>query len=167
MPCNQFFQTKNELTLHTASHANETNKETEEQETENDDSSSNDQPSENNKTQLVELPNGTKIELQNVQNGQLMSLERMRMLLAILLKRISTPNRLRRLGYGTKLIDIVLIKSIESSGRKPIADDSLDTRTLLKRNIEILLDWTIPGEFMEHYRQEKKTVEEILEELTS
>lgn len=170
LPCNQFFQTKNELTLHTASHATESNnKQTDEQETDNDDSSSNDQQtaSVENKTQLVELPNGTKIELQNVQNGQLMSLERMRMLLAILLKRISTPNRLRRLGYGSKLIDIVLVKSIESSGRKPVVDDSLDTRSLLKGNIEILLDWTIPREYMDHFRKEKKTVEEILEELTS
>nr|SVE86497.1 EOG090X0I8J [Daphnia similis]SVE89008.1 EOG090X0I8J [Daphnia sinensis]SVE89627.1 EOG090X0I8J [Daphnia sinensis]SVE90255.1 EOG090X0I8J [Daphnia sinensis]SVE90884.1 EOG090X0I8J [Daphnia sinensis] len=73
-----------------------------------------------------------------------MSLERMRMLLAILLKRISTPNRLRRLGYGSKLIDIVLVKSIESSGRKPVDGSELDTRSLLKGNIEILLDWTIP-----------------------
>lgn len=153
--------------MHTASHANENNKETEEQETDNDDSSTSDQQTSENKTQLVELPNGTKIELQNVQNGQLMSLERMRMLLAILLKRIATPNRLRRLGYGSKLIDIVLVKSIESSGRKPIVDDSLDTRSLLKANIEILLDWTIPREYMDHFRQEKKTVEEILEELTS
>ncbi len=171
LPCNQFFQTKNELTLHTASHTNSDNsKETEDQETENDDSSSNEQSPEKtttSTTHLVELPNGTKIELQNVQNGQLMSLERMRMLLAILLKRISTPSRLRRLGYGSKLIDIVLVKSIESSGRKPVVDDSLDTRTLLKGNIEILLDWTIPREYMEHFRQEKKTVEEILEELTS
>ena len=169
MPCNQFFQTKNELTSHTASHTNDKETDTEKQETDNDESSSsNDQASqENSKTQLVELPNGTKIELQNVQNGQLMSLERMRMLLAILLKRISTPSRLRRLGYGSKLIDIVLVKSIESSGRKPIVDESLDTRTLLKGNIEILLDWTIPREYMEHFRQEKKTVEEILEELTS
>ena len=118
-------------------------------------------------SQVVHLPNGTKIELKNVQHGQLMSLERMRMLLAILLKRISTPSRLRRLGYGTKLIDIVLTKSIESSGRKAISDESQDTRTLLKRNIEILLDWTIPREFMDRFRQEKKTVEEILEELTS
>jgi hypothetical protein len=182
LPCNEFFQTKNELTLHTASHnAKEKDPEDQEnqEETDNDEenSSANNEPSTdqqpNNKTQLVELPNGTKIELQNVQNGQLMSLERMRMLLAILLKRISTPNRLRRLGYGSKLIDIVLVKSIESSGRKPVDNataglvSELDTRSMLKGNIEILLDWTIPREYMDHFRQEKKTVEEILEELTS
>lgn len=168
--------------MHTASHnAKEKDPEDQEnqEETDNDEenSSANNEPSTdqqpNNKTQLVELPNGTKIELQNVQNGQLMSLERMRMLLAILLKRISTPNRLRRLGYGSKLIDIVLVKSIESSGRKPVDNataglvSELDTRSMLKGNIEILLDWTIPREYMDHFRQEKKTVEEILEELTS
>lgn len=170
LPCNEFFQTKNELTQHTASHSSDKNKDGEEQETDGDDSSSSDNQSRsttNSKTQLIELPNGTKIELTNVQNGQLMTLERMRMLLAILLKRISTPSRLRRLGYGTKLIDIVLTKSIESSGRKAVVNDSLDARTLLKQNIEILLDWTIPREFMDRFREEKKSVEEILEELTS
>lgn len=180
LPCNQFFQTKNELTVHTASHNAKPNQEDQDdqEEVDNDDDAIsvnnepvNEQPA-NNKTQLVELPNGTKIELQNVQNGQLMSLERMRMLLAILLKRISTPNRLRRLGYGSKLIDIVLVKSIESSGRKPVDTNAgsaseLDTRSLLKGNIEILLDWTIPREYMDHFRKENKTVEEILEELTS
>jgi len=116
---------------------------------------------------VVQLPNGTTIELlQNVSSG-VMSLERMRMLLAILLKRISTPNRLRRLGYGQKLIDTVLVKSIESSGRSAVQDQALDTQTLLKQNIEILLDWTIPCQYMDRFRQDKKTVEEILEELTS
>lgn len=174
LPCNEFFQTKNELTLHVASHAE---KQKDDQDPANsadsddgDSSSSNSQPAQplsTDRPQVVELPNGTKIELQNVVNDQLMTLERMRMLLAILLKRISTPNRLRKLGYGTRLIDTVLVKSIESSGRKPIVDDSLDTRTLLKKNIEILLDWTIPREFMDRFRKEKKTVEEIIEELTS
>lgn len=159
--------------MHTASH--NANQEEDREEADNEDTHAvNNEPineqSPNNKTHLVELPNGTKIELQNVQNGQLMSLERMRMLLAILLKRISTPNRLRRLGYGSKLIDIVLVKSIESSGRKPVDTSTsaeLDTRSLLKGNIEILLDWTIPREYMDHFRQENKSVEEILEELTS
>lgn len=186
LPCNEFFQTKNELTLHTASHSS---KENDQDQSANDtDSGSSSSSSDKDKKapgsmegnesggstsspakiNIVELPNGTKIELKNVQHGQLMSLERMRMLLAILLKRISTPSRLRRLGYGTKLIDVVLTKSIQSSGRKiAISDDSLDVRSLLKRNIEILLDWTIPKEFMDRFRQEQKTVEEILEELTS
>ena len=171
LPCNEFFQTKNELTLHTASH----NKDEDQQQSQDpsdsaeedeSSSSSNDQEQDNNKSpasktnvgtsQVVHLPNGTKIEL--------------KMRLAILLKRISTPSRLRRLGYGTKLIDIVLTKSIESSGRKAVLvaeDGSSDARALLKCNIEILLDWTIPREFMERFRQEGKTVEEILEELTS
>lgn len=182
LPCNEFFQTKNELTLHTASHTKDEDQQQSQDPSdsaEEDESSSSSGDQEQDKSpkttnvgtsQVVHLPNGTKIELRNVQHGQLMSLERMRMLLAILLKRISTPSRLRRLGYGTKLIDIVLTKSIESSGRKAVLvaeDGSSDARALLKCNIEILLDWTIPREFMERFRQEGKTVEEILEELTS
>ena len=98
---------------------------------------------------MVELPNGTKIHVQQPVCATVMSLERMRMLLAILLKRISTPSRLRRLGYGQKLIYTVLVKSIESSGRKTQTaaagdDPAADPKEQLKRNIEILLDWTIP-----------------------
>lgn len=165
LPCNEFFQTKNELTQHLANHEDQTKKDTDSEA--NDDSCSASSTENDAKTQLVELPNGTKIELANIQNTQVMPIEKMRMLLAILLKRISTPGRLRKLGYGTKLIDTVLAKSIESSGRKAVDDASLDTREALKANIETLLDWTIPREFMDRFRHEKKSVEEILEELTS
>ena len=197
LPCNLFFHTNNELTQHTASHDSTTTEDksgaesddsSSEQQQQQQSSSTVLESSGSEKTvektaekpgektsdktgekapTLVELPNGTKIELvQNVATAA-MSLERMRMLLAILLKRISTPNRLRRLGYGQKLIDTVLVKSIESSGRNAVRDEALDTHTLLKQNIEILLDWTIPSEYMERFRADKKTVEEILEELTS
>ena len=169
LPCNLFFHTKNELTQHTASHDTPPEDKTTPASGASDSSDS--EPSAPDQTtndkQVMQLPNGTTIELmQNVSSGA-MTLERMRMLLAILLKRISTPNRLRRLGYGQKLIDTVLVKSIESSGRNACSDQALDTQTLLKQNIEILLDWTIPAEYMDRFRTEKKTVEEILEELTS
>jgi len=179
LPCDLFFHTKNELTQHTASHETPGDKPATASATSGTpgvsgvsgvSDSSDSEPSAPDQTsdkQVVQLPNGTTIELmQNVSSGA-MTLERMRMLLAILLKRISTPNRLRRLGYGQKLIDTVLVKSIESSGRNACSDQALDTQTLLKQNIEILLDWTIPTEYMDRFRTEKKTVEEILEELTS
>lgn len=165
LPCNEFFQTKNELTQHLTSHEEQNKKDSESEV--NEDSSSSGQENNEASTKLVELPNGTKIELTNIQNTQVMPIEKMRMLLAILLKRISTPARLRKLGYGTKLIDTVLAKSIENSGRKAVTDPTVDIREALKANIETLLDWTIPREFMERFREEKKTVEEILEELTS
>ena len=40
-------------------------------------------------------------------------------------------------------------------------------RDILNANIQILLDWTIPDEYMNFFKAEKKTVEEILEELAA
>lgn len=71
------------------------------------------------------------------------------------------------LGYGKMLIDRVLCASIEHSGRKPCLDDSLDELTKLKKNIEILLDWTVPKMYLERFQREQRTIEDILEELTS
>ena len=45
-------------------------------------------------------------------------MEKMRTLLALLLKKISTPGRLKKLGFGTRLIDDVLKESI--SGKKKV-----------------------------------------------
>ena len=94
-----------------------------------------------------------------------MPLQKMRTLLALLLKKISTPGRLKKLGFGTRLIDQVLKESIEASGRKPCEDTSLSEGCLLKKNIEILLEWTIPADYMNTFREANKSVEEILEEL--
>ena len=44
--------------------------------------------------------------------------------------------------------------------------DSL-TGCLLKKNIEILLEWTIPEDYMNKFREANKSVEEILEELAN
>ena len=94
-----------------------------------------------------------------------MPLQKMRTLLALLLKKISTPGRLKKLGFGTRLIDQVLKESIEASGRKPCEEQNLSEGNLLKKNIEILLEWTIPEDYMDTFRQANKSVEEILEEL--
>ena len=97
-----------------------------------------------------------------------MPMEKMRTLLALLLKKISTPGRLKKLGFGTRLIDEVLKESIEASGRKPIAVKEGDSEsTILMANIQILLDWTIPEDYMTYFRSENKSVDEILEELAT
>ena len=97
-----------------------------------------------------------------------MPMEKMRTLLALLLKKISTPGRLKKLGFGTRLIDEVLKESIEASGRKPVEIKEGDSEsTILMANIQILLDWTIPEDYMAHFRTENKSVDEILEELAT
>ena len=53
-------------------------------------------------------------------------------------------------------------------GRTPVAQGGdMSERDILTANIQILLDWTIPDEYMTFFKAEKKTVEEILEELAA
>ena len=51
-----------------------------------------------------------------------MPMEKMRTLLALLLKKISTPGRLKKLGFGTRLIDDVLKESISGKNKIFTAD---------------------------------------------
>ena len=118
--------------------------------------------------QCVEVPASMAIEHDAAASTpQQMPMEKMRTLLALLLKKISTPGRLKKLGFGTRLIDDVLKESIEASGRVPVDEDGMSEYHVLTGNISILLDWTIPEEYMAYFRQEKKGVDEILEELAA
>lgn len=96
-----------------------------------------------------------------------MSLEKMRFLLAVLLKKISSQERLEELGFNKRLIDDILVDSIKSSGREPCKDTSLSVAEKLKKNVEILLEWTVPKQYMEKFKNEQRSTEELLEELTS
>ena len=96
-----------------------------------------------------------------------MALDRMRLLLAVLLKKISLPTKLEALGFGRRLIDEVLCESIEGSGRKPCREQDLDEQERLKRNVAILFEWTVPKTHMARFRKEHRTTEELLEELAS
>ncbi|CAH2008233.1 unnamed protein product [Acanthoscelides obtectus] len=78
-----------------------------------------------------------------------MPVEKMRFLLAILLKKISVPERLQELGFDKKLIDDVLIESIKNSGREPCTNSELSVGERLKKNVTILLEWTVPKSYME------------------
>ncbi|CAG9857600.1 unnamed protein product [Phyllotreta striolata] len=96
-----------------------------------------------------------------------MPAEKMRYLLAILLKKISSAERLKALGFNKRLIDEVLVESIENSGRAACKDGDLEAVERLKRNVQILLEWTVPKSFMDRFKQERRSTEELLKELTS
>ncbi|XP_076398008.1 uncharacterized protein LOC100881985 [Megachile rotundata] len=98
---------------------------------------------------------------------RLMTVERMRLLLAVLLKRISKQERLDELGFGKRLIDEVLHDSLVSAGKDPVASDGLSELEILTRNLEIFLKWTVPKEHWEHFRRLNKSPEDILETLTA
>ncbi|CAB0018616.1 unnamed protein product [Nesidiocoris tenuis] len=96
-----------------------------------------------------------------------MPVGRMRLLLAILLQKISTPEKLEKLRFGKRLIDDVLVESIEQSGRTPCKDASLTESERLSENVKILLEWTVPKEHMDKFKQERRSMEELLDEFTN
>jgi KRAB domain-containing zinc finger protein len=91
--------------------------------------------------------------------------DRLRERLTILLSLISTPERLKALGLGKRPIDDVLKDSIASSGRKPYVD--ANPVAMLRRNAEILLEWTVPKQYMEKFKTEQRSTDDLLVELTS
>lgn len=96
-----------------------------------------------------------------------MSLGRMRLLVAVLIKKISTEERLKALGFEKRLIDNVLIDSLKSGKRATCEDKSLAEGERLKVNVRELLNWTVPAGVMEEFRSQQRSTEELLEELTS
>ncbi|XP_011882285.1 PREDICTED: zinc finger protein 37-like [Vollenhovia emeryi] len=98
---------------------------------------------------------------------KLMTVEKMRLLLAVLLKRISKQERLDELGFGKRLIDDVLQDSLVSAGKEPVTGSGLSELEALTRNLEIFLEWTVPKEHWENFRKMKKSPEDILETLTA
>ncbi|XP_043465682.1 zinc finger protein 708-like [Leptopilina heterotoma] len=99
---------------------------------------------------------------------RVMPIEKMRLLLAVLLKRISKPEKLDELGFGKRLIDEVLHDSLISAGKVPVkGDGNLTEFDCLKKNVEIFLEWTVPKSHWAKFKKMKKTPEEILETLTT
>lgn len=94
------------------------------------------------------------------------TLTRMRLLVAALLKRISTPQRLKQLGFEKRLIDNVLISALKSAGQPCTeqADDHTETDKL-RTNVTHFLKWTVPEKLMKDYERQRKSVDEVLEEL--
>ncbi len=92
------------------------------------------------------------------------ALTRMRLLVAVLLKRISTPQRLKQLGFEKRLIDNVLISALKTSGQPSCEDDQTETDRL-RMNVSHFLKWTVPEKLMKDYERQRKSVDEVLEEL--
>ncbi|XP_039755650.1 zinc finger protein 260-like isoform X2 [Pararge aegeria] len=95
-----------------------------------------------------------------------MTLSRMRFLLALLLTMIATKEKLHYLGFNKRLIDDLLVESLEAMGHHPCNDETLAPLKRLKTNIEILLNGTVPKEQMAKFKKEQKRTEDILELLT-
>lgn len=97
---------------------------------------------------------------------RIMTVEKMRLLLAVLFKRISKPERLDELGFGKRLIDEVLKDSLLLAGKEPVEGDVTNEFDSLKQNLTTFLEWTVPTEHWEAFKKLNKSPEEILETLT-
>ncbi|XP_072947214.1 uncharacterized protein [Epargyreus clarus] len=107
------------------------------------------------------------VKHEEIEVESVMSLSRMRFLLALLLTMIASKEKLRYLGFNKRLVDDLLVESLEAMGHKPCRDQKLVPLNRLRNNIQILLNGTVPKEQMEKFKKENKTTEELLELLTN
>lgn len=70
-------------------------------------------------------------------------------------------------GFNKRLVDDLLVESLEAMGHKPCKDESLAPLKRLKTNIQTLLNGTVPKEKMAKFQKENKSTEDILELLTN
>ncbi|XP_028163739.1 zinc finger protein 37-like isoform X1 [Ostrinia furnacalis] len=105
-------------------------------------------------------------EDEEIEVESVMTLSRMRYLLALLLTIIATKDKLKYLGFNKRLIDDLLIESLEAMGIEPCMDESLTEFKRLKINIEMFIEGTVPDEELEKLKNENRTTEELLELLT-
>ncbi|CAF4865343.1 unnamed protein product [Pieris macdunnoughi] len=106
------------------------------------------------------------VEKEDLNGESPAQLSRMRFLLALLLTMIATKEKLKILGFNKRLIDDLLVESLEAMRYKPCKDKNLTSFNRLKINIEMLLEGTVPSEQMEKLKKDNKTTEQILELLT-
>lgn len=94
-----------------------------------------------------------------------MPIAKMRLMITILIKKISSESKLKELGFEKRLIDNILVDSLRCAGRSVITDETFTESERLKLNIEEFLDWTLPSNTMKSFKDDRKSVEEILEQL--
>lgn len=134
--CKDFFKTKNELQAHT-----------------------------------INCLNLDKDQIRNNNQGspedeETATLSRLRLLVAVLLKKISTEERLKQLGFEKRLIDNVIISALKLAKRTYHEHKELSEIDLFRLNINEFLEWTIPEPFMKKFKKER-TMEELLEDLAA
>lgn len=95
------------------------------------------------------------------------TLSRLRLLIAVLLKKISSQDRLKQLGFDKRLIDNVLIDALKLAGQAVCTDAKLHELERLRANVKVFLDWSIPDAYMKKIKNEQRSTEELLEDLTS
>lgn len=146
--CSEYFKIKHELQEHKIKCSKST------EPTESDAAQQNEQ---------FDIQQAAKSKL----NASTLSLSKMRLLVAVLLKKISSPIRLKELGFDKRLIDNVLIGALRIADQSVCEDASLTEAERLRTNVREFLEWSVPDAYMRKFKREQRSTEELLEELTS
>lgn len=109
----------------------------------------------------------TSVEEQEAQQTETQTLTHIRFLMAILLKKISTEQKLQQLGFEKRLIDNVVIAALKVANRKAFEDLKLSSLERMRLNVEEFLNWIVPSELMKRFLEENQTIDNILEKIVS
>lgn len=96
-----------------------------------------------------------------------LTLSRMRLLIAALLKRNASAGKLKQLGFDERLIDNVLMDALRMAGQAVCTDADLHEVERLRENIKTFLDWSMPEAFINKLKLTERSTEELLGDLTS
>lgn len=109
----------------------------------------------------------TSSDEQDTQYNEMQTLSQIRFLMAILLKKISPEQRLQQLGFEKRLIDNVVIAALKVANRKAYDDLKLSCLERMLLNVEEFLNWIVPAEVMNKFKEENQSIENILEKIVS
>lgn len=109
----------------------------------------------------------TGMEEQDTQYNETQTLSHIRFLMAILLKKISSDQKLQQLGFEKRLIDNVIIAALKLANRNAYDDLKLSCLERMRLNVEEFLNWIVPSKVMEKFREENQSIENILEKIVT
>ncbi|XP_017109559.2 gastrula zinc finger protein XlCGF57.1 [Drosophila bipectinata] len=101
------------------------------------------------------------------QSDDSLVLSRIRFNMAVVLKKISSAQKLRQLGYEKRLIDNVVIASLKLAQRTTHDDVKLTPLARLRLNVEEFLKWIVPAPTMKKFSEEMLSVDTILDKIAT
>lgn len=107
------------------------------------------------------------VEEQEAQQNETQTLSHIRFLMAILLKRISSEQKLQQLGFEKRLIDNVVIAALKLAKRNACDDLKLPPLARMRQNVEEFLKWIVPSQVMDKFIEENHSIENILEKIVT
>lgn len=159
--CQTFYKTKNELLLHTSvCSASTATEETNTAEIQTSPKSGDDADVVHQQQQ----PQQASPEQQAKQ--QIEKLTQMRLCVAVLLKRITTVERLKQLGFEKVLIDNVILAALKKADQPYESDAGLTELDRFCVNVRYFLEWTIPKNILDRFEHKHTNVKELLVKLT-